>query len=1279
MLDVFVILGFGFILAAGSVQAGSTNTWNQGAGNTDWNNAGSWTPSAVPTDVAAWPAVSGSTSANAPDLKGNSYTLKKMWNEQVSWNAPTWLNGNGPATCGAGILTLTADSPGDPGVGIRFTGNATFNCYANVRLGMANRTNEQQWVVGNSVNAAVVNMYGRLDGTGLLHLTNAPGAIGWGSLSYMNGYDATFAPFNGDTLLSMASLYIVDSNITGNTTFQFGTNTTGNATITFDTIPGVPRGNGSGSGNGPPGSGNAPANWFFGPISSATSAHDVTLQNDFVIRGMTGVLWGPKRGKSAVGGAVYPRVVYSGKLTLGGPLRIGVSDATITGASANDSSYDPTALVPFTNGVVIDQTLATRALFRTWRYGGPVTFPALFSDTATGSYRNPLIFDPETGTFVLNGTNSTYQWGTVVGPCDYSSVAASTYGSSVSAGSPGALGSGNVTLLPGGRIALTTTNVLANSQQVELQGNSVALSSISFSNTAALTILPTFATNSMGVILLSGTGSSAFNDLMANGKPDNVFLGGGGPGVAGNNSCVFTGTILRAGSDNVYRIGGGGQVLWGGSADLNGLILNSPLPNGVLTGAKDVQVNYPARDGSGNVFLYNTNDFTGKLTVYGGLLNPGPSIGRFGDSGGSKLAGSWSTTFTPGTSPFGSTNGALDLVGAQIEFDQTTYSSGIADAIIVKNATTFTSESWMDLYANTPANNIGFTLGTLTRNTNGVLVLIDGNSKLGGGHNVKVVNAGAELTTPVNGMVPPNYLVCNGINNYYFATYAATCGFTQAVFSANNLNTPSLATDLIDQAAVVLGGDSACYALRVKGAITAPSVQTITINSGGLILGANIGTAGANVNVDFGGSEAAIFNTTADSAIYGAIMNTGGKGVTKSGKYQLTMTNLNNTFTGPVTVNRGKLVYNPDLTNGITCGSLGQFGGSTTNGIVLNGGYMVANTPSGNGLQGILSAGRLITLGPLGGAFSGPNGLVSIQSKITGPGTLLLGNGYLQEYGIENPNNDYQGGTLVNGKRSVNDLPTRNYVSSTGKLGQGPVILWSDEYGAQLEISFYGNDNLHYTGLPAEKFLPLQVSAASTAYFACPAPVMGALTGDGDVVLGTTATNTVLTVGKDNTSATFYGFISEVSGQVGSVVKDGTGTWNLYGAQYYSGATTVTNGTLNLMGSLRSNCVVGANGTLTGLGLVGGSLAINGGTLAVPLSAGFVPLQVAGSLTIAANSHVNMTFANGYMPHGDTVLLQVSGTITGTSNLTAPSGYIIRTSGNSLLLRHPAGTASFFR
>ena len=46
-----------------------------------------------------------------------------------------------------------------------------------------------------------------------------------------------------------------------------------------------------------------------------------------------------------------------------------------------------------------------------------------------------------------------------------------------------------------------------------------------------------------------------------------------------------------------------------------------------------------------------------------------------------------------------------------------------------------------------------------------------------------------------------------------------------------------------------------------------------------------------------------------------------------------------------------------------------------------------------------------------------------------------------------------------------------------------------------------------------------------------------------------------------------------------------------------------------------------------------------------------------------------MTLANGYKTSGDIVVLQTSGAIAGASNMIAPRGYIVRTSGSSLVLR----------
>jgi autotransporter-associated beta strand protein len=91
---------------------------------------------------------------------------------------------------------------------------------------------------------------------------------------------------------------------------------------------------------------------------------------------------------------------------------------------------------------------------------------------------------------------------------------------------------------------------------------------------------------------------------------------------------------------------------------------------------------------------------------------------------------------------------------------------------------------------------------------------------------------------------------------------------------------------------------------------------------------------------------------------------------------------------------------------------------------------------------------------------------------------------------------------------------------------------------------------------------------------------VGPVTGTGKLV---TADPPTLTVAFDDLSATFEG---EISGP-GTVVKEGTGTWVLTGANTYEGGTVVEGGTLIVDGSLTGPVTVGAGATLGGTGTTG--------------------------------------------------------------------------------------------
>lgn len=85
---------------------------------------------------------------------------------------------------------------------------------------------------------------------------------------------------------------------------------------------------------------------------------------------------------------------------------------------------------------------------------------------------------------------------------------------------------------------------------------------------------------------------------------------------------------------------------------------------------------------------------------------------------------------------------------------------------------------------------------------------------------------------------------------------------------------------------------------------------------------------------------------------------------------------------------------------------------------------------------------------------------------------------------------------------------------------------------------------------------------------------------------GSAATGITLTVGGDNTSTTFAGTLQNGGAANLALTKTGTGTLTLSGASTYLGNTTVSNGTLNITGSLTGNSttstlVYGASATNT--------------------------------------------------------------------------------------------------
>jgi autotransporter-associated beta strand protein len=132
----------------------------------------------------------------------------------------------------------------------------------------------------------------------------------------------------------------------------------------------------------------------------------------------------------------------------------------------------------------------------------------------------------------------------------------------------------------------------------------------------------------------------------------------------------------------------------------------------------------------------------------------------------------------------------------------------------------------------------------------------------------------------------------------------------------------------------------------------------------------------------------------------------------------------------------------------------------------------------------------------------------------------------------------------------------------------------------------------------------------------------GSIAGAGTYFLGANA----LTVGSNNLSTTVGGVISDggsAGGLGGALVKTGTGTLTLSGANTYSGATTVNAGILEIDGSIAASSLATVNngGTLSGTGTVGNT-QINSGGVFAPGAAGMpgTSTTVSGNLAFQSGA-----------------------------------------------------------
>jgi autotransporter-associated beta strand protein len=377
--------------------------------------------------------------------------------------------------------------------------------------------------------------------------------------------------------------------------------------------------------------------------------------------------------------------------------------------------------------------------------------------------------------------------------------------------------------------------------------------------------------------------------------------------------------------------------------------------------------------------------------------------------------------------------------------------------------------------------------------------------------------------------------------------------------------------------------------LRLGATNGVPSGSGVQLSSGTAVFNLNnfndtIDSLAGQGNVTLGTGNLTVAGNGGSTTLQGVISGSGS--LTKTGSGALGLSG-NNTYTGGTTLSAGTL----------TAGSNTALG---TGSLALNGGTLASNSVQPVSLANTFTVGGPVSLGGgLGLTLSG-NGTITtgnvltINNPATGPVTLsgnLSGGGALTMSG--------SGLLLLSGNNTYGG-PT-NITSGTLRLGQSASI----PTNTSVTVATGGTFDVNGTS-----------------------PTIGSLAGAGSVNLSALSLAGSLTTGGNNASTTFSGVIS---GSGGQLVKQGTGTLTLSGANTYTGTTTINAGTFQVGAA---NAVPGVSAVTVG---TGATLNLNNNSATI------------GSLA----GRGNVTLGSGTLTAGgDNSSTTFSGAISGTGGLT---------------------------
>jgi len=766
--------------------------------------------------------------------------------------------------------------------------------------------------------------------------------------------------------------------------------------------------------------------------------------------------------------------------------------------------------------------------------------------------------------------------------------------------------------------------------------NDIATHIAQFGNSGTLATGATVnvATQSINGLIFATTTTAGYT--LTNTAASTLTIGGGG--ITMNNGAQAT----TVGDANLSLVLGAAQT-WTNNSSSNALNVGGNVTNSTFTltiagvGAVNISGNIGGgsggltKTGTGTTTLSGTNGYTGTTTVSIGTLQVGNGTsGSIASTSALALGGG-----TFGGSTFillGNTTGTTSQTVASLAVN-----AGASAIIVNANGGSGTT-----LNVKAISRSVGGTIDfsgsgstiTSTGNTSGIL----GGYATFGGSTWAVSNGASAIT---------------GLSTYASDTWAAgnNTTVTQASNTAyNNVTTYSLRFNANAADTVTLSGTNVITSggILVTSAVGSGNLSTIT---GGTLKGAS------------GKDLIAIVNNTGGLSIGSIIAdNTTATGLTVSGPGTLTLTAAN-TFTGATTLNGTLNVSN----------SLALQNSTVT---INNTGSLVFDSSVGSHaftFAGLTGSGPLSlsdnALNAVALTVGGNNASTTYSGILSGSGSLIkTGTGQLNLTGV----NTFTGGITVNGGVLTNGSSGAG--NTTDALGTGPITVQSGgtlNFNSSRSLPTLPALTINGAGASGQPGALVGGAGASfesvsfTSITLGSDSTIGAYSGGNGVTFGGQIKLGTFTLTLNpNVSGGSLGLPGVISG-TGGLIHNGNGSGTvttLSGANTYTGATTVTAGTLaaniaTVGGASPTSGAFGVNSTTTVS--TGATLDLRGftETLGSISGGGTITSSTAGTPTLTVGGdNSSPTFA-GVIQNGSATSVALIKVGTGSQTLSGSNTY----------------------